>query len=191
MVAKLITERFLGTTIFKVQFVVDGRERSVHLGMNVPASLAVAAKEHVDHLLEARGGSLPVRPETAEWVSSQPRRSRSTLRRCGLVKAPDQPSEYPRPTGDDVVPPRHRIKACAVCGEQFIGPASATACSQACRVERLRQRSRALVARRSKWRVQDNSAMRCKECRKPMTGARSSKTYCSPACRQKAYRERK
>lgn len=71
---------------------------------------------------------------------------------------------------------------CDRCGRPFMGALARRYCSDECG-----QRTRA--ERRD--RTRDRESRRCVVCGDPFTPPRADGRYCSPACRQKAYRRRK
>ena len=72
---------------------------------------------------------------------------------------------------------------CVWCGRPVVTGlrANMVACSERCRVYAARERAR-------QRRIDYPDA--CDECGAPMPGCRRNRDYCSPACRQKAYRKR-
>jgi hypothetical protein len=85
---------------------------------------------------------------------------------------------------------RARIHRCT-CGAYFIAHRTVTACL-ACRRKVEAARLRAYTAERSAKRAEArrNRSGQCERCGKPTPIERSTRRYCSPACRQAAYRER-
>jgi hypothetical protein len=88
-------------------------------------------------------------------------------------------------------------KSCRCCGKpfwvehRFADPDEAPFfCSPACRTEDRRQRR--LEERHEAAQAREIDYGRCTVCGEPLqsTARRTSRRYCSPACRQAAYRER-
>ena len=84
--------------------------------------------------------------------------------------------------------PPPREAACTVCGRTvlrpvFWKPTGEVTCSDRCRLRAYR--ARVTAARRTQTR----GTLRCGRCGAAMTG-RADRRYCSPACRQRAYRNR-
>jgi hypothetical protein len=83
-----------------------------------------------------------------------------------------------------------RLHRCTVCQARFIGHWSARACSDACQ---RRLAARALAKHRTKrreWRKEPRREFRCEHCGACSNAFRSTRRYCSPSCRQQAYRKR-
>ncbi len=70
------------------------------------------------------------------------------------------------------------VRPCAVCTRLICGGDAVTICSDAC--VQIRWRAQRRLARRSV----------CRGCGQGFVGCRADSRYCSPACRQKAYRAR-
>jgi hypothetical protein len=73
-----------------------------------------------------------------------------------------------------------RLHRCTRCGEPFLGPGNVRICSDVCRAKPPRKRPRLLL----------RTLRSCGQCGGPMTATRSTRTFCSNACRQAAYRAR-
>jgi hypothetical protein len=92
----------------------------------------------------------------------------------------------------------HWVHACKTCGREFLGAPSARYCSAECRKPTQLATAARQEAQRAEWRRQDRERYGyCATCGKSLAerkrlrevGARPN--YCSNACRQKAYRQRK
>jgi hypothetical protein len=86
-----------------------------------------------------------------------------------------------------------RLHRCVGCGAPFIAPPSARLCSDECRDAGKRESRAREIAKRSQRRNERRAALNveCRQCGKPVEGpSRSTRGYCSNACRQAAYRER-
>ena len=79
---------------------------------------------------------------------------------------------------------KYRIVACG-CGQPFIAHDARMKTCEACKAHAQRERS---VHRAAE--AQPPSAT-CTECGQPLTAQRRTKIYCSRACQQQAYRERR
>lgn len=78
--------------------------------------------------------------------------------------------------------PAEYAHACPRCGREFVGALARVYCSTSCG-----KATRA--ARRD--RTRDRQARSCETCGEVFTPPRDDARYCSPACRQQAYRRRK
>jgi predicted nucleic acid-binding Zn ribbon protein len=74
-----------------------------------------------------------------------------------------------------------RLHRCSRCGEPFLGPGNVRICSDACRAQPPRKRPR----------LRMREVCSCLRCGAAMTATRSTRAFCSNACRQAAYRERR
>ena len=71
-----------------------------------------------------------------------------------------------------------RLHRCTRCGEPFLGPGNLRICSDICRAKPPQKRPRLLL----------RTLRSCRQCGGPLTATRSTRTFCSNACRQKAHR---
>lgn len=116
-----------------------------------------------------------------QFLPPEERKGESRYRRGGRVLYDDRPTDeqqqeavnHAKRWGD-------RISTCVVCGRFVTGRKKY--CSQRCvndaYMERRRQRHAASLLKR------------CAVCGKPFTAKRADAMYCSPACKQTAYRGR-
>jgi hypothetical protein len=73
-----------------------------------------------------------------------------------------------------------RLHRCNRCGEPFLGPGNLRICSDACRAKPPRKRPRLRL----------RTLRSCRQCGGALTATRSTRAFCSNACRQAAYRTR-
>jgi hypothetical protein len=88
---------------------------------------------------------------------------------------------------------RARLKRCVRCGAPFIAPAPVRLCSETCRDESKRESLAKHLAKRAQERERRRAALKvaCRHCGQPVEKpSRSTRGYCSNACRQAAYRTR-
>jgi endogenous inhibitor of DNA gyrase (YacG/DUF329 family) len=86
-----------------------------------------------------------------------------------------------------------RLHRCARCGAPFLAHPSARGCSEECRTAFRRESQRKQIAKRTIKRVERRAALKveCRQCGKPVDApSRSTRAFCSNACRQAAYRAR-
>jgi hypothetical protein len=82
-----------------------------------------------------------------------------------------------------------RLHRCAVCQAWFLAHCRAKACSDACK--KVRATAALKRFRRRERKNRERPSANCKVCGEPFEPQRSTRLYCSDACQQKAYRERK
>jgi hypothetical protein len=86
-----------------------------------------------------------------------------------------------------------RLKRCARCRVWFIAPAPVRLCSDGCRAAAKRQSNAKQIAKRTEAgrRRRESLQVECRQCGAPIAASRSTRSFCSPACRQAAYRARR
>jgi hypothetical protein len=86
-----------------------------------------------------------------------------------------------------------RLHRCRGCGTPFIAHHAARLCSDACRGLGRKASERRASGKRTVRRVERRASLKvqCRHCGGPVEGAaRSTRAFCSDACRQAAYRAR-
>jgi hypothetical protein len=86
-----------------------------------------------------------------------------------------------------------RLHRCVRCGAPFLAHPSARLCSPDCRTQAKRESQGKQIAKRTESRNQRRVALRleCRQCGKEVESlSRSTRAFCSDACRQAAYRSR-
>ncbi len=86
-----------------------------------------------------------------------------------------------------------RLIRCGACGAPFIAHPAARLCSPACRLKASRASQRKASAKRTIERDERRAALliRCRQCGEPVQASRSTKAFCSAACRVAAARARR
>jgi predicted nucleic acid-binding Zn ribbon protein len=87
------------------------------------------------------------------------------------------------------IPDREQLQPCPVCAARFLKDCEGTcsgACTAWCYLERERRKRR---TRYAEWR--GDVQRQCASCSQPFTVVRTDQSFCSGACRQRAYRQRK
>ena len=87
--------------------------------------------------------------------------------------------------------PRARIRVCAVCRAPYIGDVHSLYCSDACRQVQKTETMRDQIERRSERRAKRRNRAKCDICDATFEPHRDGGRYCSQACRQRAYRQRR
>jgi hypothetical protein len=100
---------------------------------------------------------------------------------------PELPFDYVALAGRRI---RHGFVRCARCRSWFYGPTRARLCPACLKSERETALT-ALNARRAGRRLKARLGVTCRQCGEPLDAERSTKAYCSNACRQEAYRVRR
>jgi hypothetical protein len=89
------------------------------------------------------------------------------------------------------------VHACKTCRREFLGAPAARYCSPECRkpaqqATAARQQAKRVELRR--WSI-EHEGLSCRTCGKPLTDRRRARwdrpNYCSDACRQRSYRQRR
>jgi hypothetical protein len=83
-----------------------------------------------------------------------------------------------------------RLRQCASCGAPYLGEWTSRLCSMECCLNSLAETQSKQRAKRAQAQAEARAGRTCRHCGESMKAERSTLAFCSPACRQAAYRRR-
>jgi hypothetical protein len=87
--------------------------------------------------------------------------------------------------------PKVRLHQCASCGGPFLGEWTSRLCSTECCLNSLAETQSKQRPKRTQARAEARAERTCRQCGESMSAERSTRAFCSPACRRAAYRKRR